>query len=118
MKSGAIIRVAAVSAALAIAAGAFAAHGAGDQAKEWLRTGASYQLPHAVAAITISRLDPRVSWVLLAGAAIFALSLYAMAIGAPRWFGAITPIGGAAMIGGWLWLVLGRRPALVGTIDD
>jgi uncharacterized membrane protein YgdD (TMEM256/DUF423 family) len=40
---------------------------------------------------------------LLIGAAIFAVSLYAMALGCPRWLGAVTPIGGAMMIGGWLW---------------
>ena len=118
MKPDAITRVAALSAVVAIGAGAFGAHLATAQAQEWLRTGAAYQLPHAVAAIIVSRLDPRISWVLLAGAAIFALSLYAMALGAPRWFGAITPLGGATMIGGWLWLALGRRPAAIRTIDD
>jgi uncharacterized membrane protein YgdD (TMEM256/DUF423 family) len=35
--------------------------------------------------------------------------LYLMAVGAPRWFGAITPIGGAALIGGWLWLAWSLR---------
>lgn len=118
MKSDTLIRVAALSAVVAIGAGAFGAHLATGQAQEWLRTGAAYQLPHAVAAIIVSRLDPRVSWLLLAGAAVFALSLYAMALGAPHWFGAITPLGGAAMIGGWLWLALGRRPATIRTIDD
>ena len=41
---------------------------------------------------------------LQAGIVIFSGSLYAMALGAPRWFGAITPIGGLAFIAGWLWL--------------
>lgn len=118
MKSDPLVRAAAVSAALAIAAGAFGAHGAGEQAQEWLRTGAAYQLPHAIAAIVVARIHPRVAWILLGGAAVFALSLYAMALGAPRWFGTITPIGGATMIGGWLWLTFGRRPAFVRTIDD
>jgi uncharacterized membrane protein YgdD (TMEM256/DUF423 family) len=118
MSAARIFRVAALSAAVAIAAGAFGAHGAGEQAKEWLRTGASYQLPHAIAAIALARLDPRIAWVLLGGAAIFAFSLYAMALGAPRWLGAVTPVGGAMMIGGWLWLTFRRRPALVRTIDD
>lgn len=118
MKSDVVVRAAALSAAIAIAAGAFGAHGAGEQAKEWLRTGAAYQLPHAIAAIAVARLDPRVAWVLLAGAAVFAFSLYAMAFGAPRWFGAITPLGGAAMIGGWLWLAFAGRAATVRTIDD
>ena len=43
---------------------------------------------------------------MLAGSALFAATLYAMAFGAPRWFGAITPIGGVLMIVGWLWLAL------------
>ena len=41
---------------------------------------------------------------LVAGGAVFAVTLYAMALGAPRWLGAVTPIGGALLIGGWLWL--------------
>ncbi len=112
------MRVAALSAAIAIGAGAFGAHAASGQPQEWLRTGASYQLPHAIAAIVVARLDTRIAWVLLGGAAVFAVSLYLMALGAPRWFGAITPLGGAAMIGGWLWLAFGRLAAPVRAIDD
>jgi uncharacterized membrane protein YgdD (TMEM256/DUF423 family) len=41
------------------------------------------------------------------GGALFAGTLYAMAFGAPNWFGAITPIGGAALIGGWIVLAVG-----------
>jgi uncharacterized membrane protein YgdD (TMEM256/DUF423 family) len=104
-----LIICAALSAAVAVAAGAFGAHGASEQAASWLRTGMAYQLPHAAAAITVARFDRRVSWVLLIGGLIFGLSLYALAAGAPRWFGAITPIGGAAMIAGWLGLALSRR---------
>lgn len=95
---------AALSAALAIAAGAFGAHGAPTpQAAEWLRTGGTYQLIHAVAAIAIMSVARTPAVVLLIGAAIFAATLYAMALGAPRWLGAVTPIGGLLMIGGWLW---------------
>ncbi len=99
-----LITAAALSAALAIAAGAFGAHQAGEAAAVLLRTGAAYQLPHAAAAITVSRYDRRVSWVLLLGGLVFGLSLDALALGAPRWIGAVTPLGGAMMIGGWLWL--------------
>ena len=67
--------LACLSAALAIGAGAFGAHG----------------VARGAAAL------------LLAGAAIFALSLYIMALGGPRWLGAVTPIGGTLMIAGWLW---------------
>jgi uncharacterized membrane protein YgdD (TMEM256/DUF423 family) len=101
--------LAALSGALAVAAGAFAAHGAGERAADLLRTGAHYQLVHALAAfLVIGR--PRgtaAAWLFVVGAAIFAGTLYAMAIGAPRWFGAITPIGGVALILGWLSLALG-----------
>jgi uncharacterized membrane protein YgdD (TMEM256/DUF423 family) len=103
-----LIICAALSAAVAIMAGAFGAHGANEQAAAWLRTGSAYQLSHAIAAIVVLHLDRRVSWAMLAGAAIFAGTLYAIAIGAPRWFGAITPVGGATLIGAWLWLAFSR----------
>lgn len=95
---------AALSAALAVAAGAFGAHGASSpQAAEWLRTGGLYQLIHAVAAIAIMPVARGPAMVLLAGGAVFAVTLYLMALGAPRWLGAITPIGGSLLIVGWLW---------------
>ena len=108
MKRDPLIVCAALSAAVAIMAGAFAAHGASEEVANWLRTGAAYQLPHAAAAITVTRFDRKASWALLLGGVIFGLSLYALALGAPRWFGAITPIGGLTMIGGWLWLAFSR----------
>jgi uncharacterized membrane protein YgdD (TMEM256/DUF423 family) len=95
---------AAFSAALAIGAGAFAAHGAGPEAADWLRTGALYQLVHAVAALVVLERDRRPAVLMLVGAAIFSATLYLMALGAPRWFGAITPIGGVMMIAAWLWI--------------
>ena len=106
MKRDALPMLAALSAALAIAAGAFGAHAAMPPAVEWLRTGGTYQLVHAVAAIAVAPLHRPSAWLLLAGAAVFAISLYLMALGAPRGFGAVTPIGGALMIAGWLWLAL------------
>lgn len=97
---------AALSAALAIAAGAFGAHATQPPATDWLRTGGLYQLIHAVAALVVAPLDRAAARLLVGGAAVFALSLYAMALGAPRVLGAITPIGGLLMIAGWLWLAL------------
>jgi uncharacterized membrane protein YgdD (TMEM256/DUF423 family) len=114
----AIVRVAAVSAAIAIAAGAFGAHAAQGKAVDWLHTGAMYQLIHAVAVIVVLPRSRTAALLMLVGAAIFAFSLYAMALGAPRWFGAITPLGGIVMIVGWLWLAFGRSAASVRTIDD
>lgn len=101
-----LLALAALSAALAIGAGAFGAHGAKNpEAAEWLRTGGMYQLVHAVAVVALAG-QAAMRWpsiLLLMGAAIFAGTLYAMAFGAPRWLGAITPIGGTVLIVGWLW---------------
>jgi uncharacterized membrane protein YgdD (TMEM256/DUF423 family) len=96
---------AALSAAMAIVAGAFGAHSAQGAAVEWLKTGGFYQLIHAVAILVIMQRFPSAAWLLLIGSLIFSVSLYAMALGAPRWFGAITPIGGIVMIIGWLTCV-------------
>lgn len=95
----------ALSGAMAVGAGAFGAHGVEGQAAEWLKTGATYQLAHAAAALAlIAKGHDEPAEIMLGGAAVFAITLYAMALGAPRWFGAVTPIGGVLMIGGWLWL--------------
>ncbi len=95
---------AALSAALAVAAGAFGAHGASSPlAAEWLRTGAFYQLVHAVAALAIMNNAQGAATTLLVGGGIFAVTLYVMALGGPRWLGAVTPIGGTLLIAGWLW---------------
>ena len=103
-----LVALAALSGALAVAAGAFGAHGAEGQAAEWLRTGGQYQLVHAVAALVAIRMGERVSpWLFVVGSAVFAGTLYLMALGLPRWLGAVTPLGGAALIAGWLCVALG-----------
>lgn len=100
-----IAMLAALSGALAVGAGAFGAHGAHGQAAEWLRTGGQYQLVHAVAALVALRMEAKGPALLfVAGGALFAGTLYLMALGLPRWLGAVTPLGGAALIAGWLWL--------------
>ena len=48
-----LIELAALSGAIAVAAGAFGAHAATGKAAEWLKTGGSYEMVHAVAAILI-----------------------------------------------------------------
>ncbi|MEH3158132.1 MAG: DUF423 domain-containing protein [Sphingomonas taxi] len=104
--------LAALSGAIAVAAGAFGAHGASGDAAEWLKTGGHYQLIHAVAALVALRLEAHgPAWLFVAGGAIFAATLYPMALGAPRWLGAVTPIGGALLIAGWLWLAWSLRGA-------
>ncbi|MCC7394701.1 MAG: DUF423 domain-containing protein [Sphingomonadaceae bacterium] len=92
---------AAICAAMAIGAGAFGAHAAPLAAAMLLKTGSLYQLSHAIAALVLRGNHPRSAGILLIGSNIFALSLYAMALGAPRWLGAVTPLGGVLMIGGW-----------------
>ena len=111
----------ALLAALGIALGAFAAHGLRavlDQAAlAWWQTAVQYQMWHAIGLIALgaARL-PRTllpALLLATGTVIFASRLYAMALGGPRWLGAITPIGGSLMIAGWLvlaWRVL-RSPS-------
>jgi uncharacterized membrane protein YgdD (TMEM256/DUF423 family) len=101
--------------AIAIALGAFGAHGLKErlalipEAGGWWETATFYLLTHAVAvgAIAVRSVWPSRLWA--AGALIFAGTLYAMALGAPRWFGAITPIGGSLLIAGWLLLAWSAR---------
>lgn len=98
--------LAALSAAIAVGAAAFGAHAASSaKAAEWLQTGGHYQLAHAIAALVLIRWPAmmRPAQILIVGSLLFAATLYAMALGAPHWLGAVTPIGGALMIAGWLW---------------
>jgi uncharacterized membrane protein YgdD (TMEM256/DUF423 family) len=100
-----LVVAAAVSGALAVGAGAFGAHGASGQAQAWLKTGGEYQLIHAVAALVAAQLGARgAGWLFVGGALVFAGTLYLMALGLPRWLGAVTPLGGLLLIAGWLWL--------------
>ncbi len=93
----------------AVGFGAFAAHGAPDaRSAELLRTGALYEFMHAMATIACAvfiqlgarraRFSPAF---FLAGIVLFSGSLYALAFGAPRWVGVITPIGGVSLMVGW-----------------
>ncbi len=108
--------VGAVSGLLAVGLGAFGAHGlkkvATAEALGWWQTAAHYHLAHAVALVLLGVLAAeragvdRAGWAFLVGIVFFSGSLYAMALGAPRWFGAITPIGGLGLMAGWLLLAL------------
>ncbi|SDA12729.1 DUF423 domain-containing protein [Sphingomonas sp. NFR15] len=100
-----LVAAAALSGALAVGAGAFGAHGASGQAQSWLKTGGEYQLIHAVAALVAAQIGARgPGWLFVAGAFVFAGTLYLMALGLPRWLGAITPVGGVLLIAAWVWL--------------
>ena len=101
----------ALSGAIAVIAGAYGAHGAHGRAAEWLGTGAHYGLIHAVAGLIALKAggggggagQRGIGGLFLLGAAIFSGTLYAMALGGPRMLGAVTPIGGLALILGWMW---------------
>ena len=62
--------------------------------------------PHAAAGLAILGRGRGPAAMLLLGAALFAGTLYAMALGGPKWLGAVTPLGGLAMILGWMWLAV------------
>jgi uncharacterized membrane protein YgdD (TMEM256/DUF423 family) len=99
---------------LAVAAGAFGAHAVSDpQAKAWLQTGGQHQLTHALAVFACLALQRAyagapaatvAAWLFLAGGLVFAGSLYLMALTGARAFGAVTPLGGLLLLGGWLTL--------------
>lgn len=109
-----LIAIGALNAALAVAAGAFGAHGLRERleprALEIFETAARYQMYHALAIILAGLLAARVpgattaGWLFLAGIAIFSGSLYALSLTDVKVLGAITPLGGVAFLAGWLWL--------------
>lgn len=100
---------------VAVALGAFGAHGLEgrltDVSRGWWETATLYALVHAVL-ITGLGVARRAglqgfdapAMIAAVGVMIFSGTLYAMALGAPRWFGAITPIGGVLLLVGWGWL--------------
>lgn len=113
MNAYAWLALAAANGLMAVAAGAFGAHGVSDpQVKDWLRTGAQYQLAHAVAGLACFALAPRLAasvgaagWLFGVGGLLFGGSLYLMALTGVRGLGAVTPLGGLLMLGGWAVLI-------------
>ncbi|MGC1301780.1 MAG: DUF423 domain-containing protein [Caulobacteraceae bacterium] len=101
--------LAALDGLIAVAAGAFGAHGVSDaQVANLLRTGAQYQSIHAVAALacfSLRRVAARpamwAGWLFSVGGAVFGLSLYLLAFSGVKVLGAITPIGGLLLMAGW-----------------
>lgn len=110
--------LAALGGALGVAFGAFGAHALRDrldpsQLAIW-QTGVNYLFWHVLAAVFAARWADRdggrpallAALLFLAGTLVFSGTLFALALGSPRWFGAITPLGGLALIGGWLALAV------------
>jgi uncharacterized membrane protein YgdD (TMEM256/DUF423 family) len=117
------IALGAVSAAIAVAAGAFGAHALrarlDARALEIWETAARYQMYHALAVILVGVLIDRAegnarlfrasAWAFVAGTLLFSGSLYAMALSGVTALGVITPLGGVAFIAGWVSLALSAR---------
>src|SRR3981081_198630 len=108
--------VGAVAAFLAVALGAFGAHGLrGRLSPEMLavfETGVRYHMYHALALILVALVMGRMSgwliqtagWGFVAGTVPFSGSLYALALSGVTILGAVTPIGGLAFLVGWACL--------------
>ena len=107
-------------AALAVALGAVGSHALAAAASEkhisWFATAVRYHQFSALGMLAIGMLslagfNSRWTTVggsaVLAGALVFCGSLYVMALGGPRFLGALTPIGGTLMITGWASLAVG-----------
>jgi len=108
--------IAAILGACAVLLGAFAAHAFGGrlspQALGWVDTASRYQLFHAAALVglafgmrlTDGRLLPAVAILLAVGTVLFSGSLYALAFSGWRPVAMVAPVGGTAMIFGWVLL--------------
>lgn len=103
----------AVAGASGVICGAFGAHAlrgvVDDHALDIWRTGVDYHLWHALAlGVAVAGGEGRwrtaAAWLFLAGLVLFSGSLYALALGAPRLIGVVTPFGGLAFIAGWVAL--------------
>ncbi|MEX0718250.1 MAG: DUF423 domain-containing protein [Planctomycetaceae bacterium] len=128
--------IAAVLGGLAVALGAFAAHGleshlarkyadqtrtrAGEEmpaARKYLgdfETAARYQMHHALALLAVgllAQLRPNRSleaagWAFFLGIVLFSGSLYAVVLTGATWWGMIAPIGGTLLVVGWVALAV------------
>src|SRR4051812_35436806 len=113
------LTIGALSACIAVGAGAFGAHALRDvvppaRLEVW-ETAARYQMYHALGLLVVAYLAGQKSagparlsgWLFLAGTILFSGSLYALTLSGVTWLGAITPLGGLAFIPGWLVLAWG-----------
>ena len=110
----------ALNAFIAVAAGAFGAHGLKSrisaEALVTYETGARYQMYHALALFAVAWLVTRGGngvklagtggWLFQAGIVLFSGSLYAYALTGVRSFALVTPVGGLAFLVGWILVAL------------
>ncbi|MFM1871963.1 MAG: hypothetical protein RL398_1385 [Planctomycetota bacterium] len=121
MRPSTILRVAALLGGLAVALGAFAAHGMKAHYEPaqlaTFETGVRYQMYHALALGLCAALGAA-GWrtgaaaiAFLVGIALFSGSLYGLVWLDAKWLGPVTPLGGVAFLVGWLLLALARSGA-------
>ncbi|MEF8792402.1 DUF423 domain-containing protein [Thiohalorhabdus sp.] len=109
----------ALVAALGVGLGAFGAHGLKERLSADMlavfETGVRYHLVHALGLIAVALTAFHLGetgwfkgagWVMVVGLVIFPGTLYALALGGPRWLGAVTPLGGTAFIVAWVLLAV------------
>jgi uncharacterized membrane protein YgdD (TMEM256/DUF423 family) len=104
---------------LGVALGAFGAHALrrslSAEQLAWWTTATHHLLIHALALVGVGLLQRAelragpAGWAFLAGMLLFSGTLFAMALGAPRWLGAITPLGGLGLLAGWALLAWSGR---------
>lgn len=110
-----LLALAALTCAVAVAAGAFGAHGLekrlDPEALDQWKTAAQYLMYGGfgalLATLAAAHVGPRAqlaAWLLLAGGAVFAGAVGGLALGLPRWLGAVAPIGGTGLIVGFVLL--------------
>ena len=111
----------ALFALLAVAAGAFGAHALrarlSAESLAVFETAARYQMYHALALFAAAWAATRwagplvrvAGWLFVVGIVVFSGSLYLLVFSGIRWLGAITPLGGLALMGGWIALAAAAR---------
>lgn len=119
------VRIASISGAAAVGLGAFGAHGLkqvleSHQTVEVWETAVFYHFVHTLVLLWISDKasmgeGPRRCF--LFGMIVFSGTLYVLSVTGIRWLGAITPIGGVALIVGWAWLAF-RATRSLDSADD
>jgi uncharacterized membrane protein YgdD (TMEM256/DUF423 family) len=130
MHASAIVKIGAISAGLAVVAGAFGAHGLEKtldaRGLQLWETAAKYQMYHGIALVAVgiweavsgsSRSIKIAAWAFLIGTILFSGSLYALALSGITKLGAITPLGGVGFIVGWIALAVHRgvsKPSVSG----
>jgi len=77
------------------------------------KTGVFYQITHALAILAVALALPvrrAAIWLWTGGVLIFSGSLFLLTLTNTTWLGAITPIGGLLLMGGWAWLIFAPSP--------